>query len=457
MLDATTYKRLVQESPEAVMVRAVLEHSLEPGAINEVFEECRDDQYTRTLLFSSLVELMVLVVCRIRRSVSAAYKLHKHKLDVSLKSVYNKLNASDPSVCEGLFRHAASRMRRVMQELNVPQRKIIPGYKTRILDGNQFAASEHRIKELRTIASGPLPGKALVVWDADLGVIADVYCSEDSYAQERRMAVAVLNNIQAGELWITDRNFATATFLWEIQENDAYFIIRRHARNVRYRATGPERRTGETETGVVYETPVVIEDDFDGEFTARLVRVALNSPTRDGDTSIEIFTNLPHDVSAVLVANAYRQRWRIETAFFELDRVFEGEIKTLGHPGAALFVFCMSLIAYNALRVVRTAMAAVHGVKAADDVSEYYLTELVITDWRALNIVATPQDWTAKFADVSPRSLASELKRAAKHVDMQRIKKTTRGPKKPLPKRTSNKRRPHVSTYRVLQTRKQIK
>jgi IS4 transposase len=457
MLDAATYKRLVQEAPEAVMVRTVLEHALEAQAIDEVFEECREDQYTRTLLFSAIVELMVLVVCRVRRSVNAAFKLQRDKLAVSLKSVYNKLNASDPSVCAGLFAHAADRMRQVIEELNVPQRSLIPGYPTRILDGNQFAATEHRIQELRTISSGPLPGKALVVWDADLGMIADVYCCEDSYTQERRMALEVLDNVEPGELWIADRNFCTAAFLWQIRESQAFFLIRRHAANVRFRPSGRERRIGLTKTGVVYETPIVIEDDFGGEFAARLVRVELKSPTRDGDKSIELLTNLPAEVTALAIADAYRQRWQIETVFFELDRVFNGEIKTLGHPGAAMLAFGMSLIAYNALRVVRTALAAVHGQPAADQVSEYYLTELVFTDWRALNIFAAPQDWTDKFGHASPRTIARALKSAAKHVDMHRIKKTTRGPKQPPPKRASNKRKPHVSTHRVLQTRRQIK
>jgi len=457
MLDATTYKRLVQEAPEAVMVRTVLEHALEAEAVDEVFEDCRDDQYTRTLLFSSLVELMTSVVCRVRRSVSAAFKAQREKLGVSLKSVYNKLNASDPSVCEGLFRHAAEKMREVVEALNVPQRPLLPGYRTRIVDGNQFAATEHRLKELRTVSSGPLPGKALVVWDADAGIISDVYCCEDSYTQERQMALDLLGNVQPGELWIADRNFATAVFLWQIHQSRAFFLVRRHKANVRFRATGPERRVGETETGVVFETPIVIEDEFGGAFAARLVRVELNSPTRDGDTSLEILTNLPPAVTAVTVADAYRQRWQIETVFFELDRVFEGEIKTLAHPGAALMVFCLSLLAYNALRVVRTALAAVHGQQAADDVSDYYLTALVFSDWRALDIFASPQDWTDKFGSASPRAIASALKRAAKHVDMHRIKKTTRGPKKPPPKRTSNKRKPHVSTHRVLKTRSQAR
>lgn len=457
MLDAATYKRLVQEAPEAVMVRTVLEHALQPKAVDEVFEDCRDDQYTRTLLFSSIVALMALVVCRVRRSVNAAFTLHRDKLDVSLKSVYNKLNASDPGVCEGLFQHAAGQMQQVMVELNVPARPLIPGYQTRIVDGNQFAATEHRLKALRTISSGPLPGKALVVWNADLGMIANVYCREDSYTQERRMALDILDSVQPGELWIADRNFCTAAFLWQIHASQAFFLVRRHATNVRVRPTGKQRRIGPTETGTVYETPIVIEDDFEGEFAARLVRVQLKSATRDGDASLEVLTNLPPEVSALVVADAYRQRWQIETVFFELDRVFEGEIKTLSHPGAALLAFCMSLIAYNGLRVVRTALAAVHGQSAAERVSDYYLTEVVFTDWRALDIFAAPQDWINKFGHASARTIATALKRTAKHVDMHRLKKTTRGPKKPPPKRTKNKRKPHVSTHRVLQTQKQIK
>lgn len=456
MLDAATYKRLVQEAPEAVMVRAILEQALEASTLDEVFEECRDDQYTRTLLFSSLVELMVLVVCRVRPSVNAAFKLRKEKLEVSLKSVYNKLNASDPSVCEGLFRHAAENMREVVEALNVPSSPLIPGYQTRILDGNQFAATEHRLKELRTLSSGPLPGKALVVWNADQGIISDVHCSEDSYTQERRMALELLGKVQPGELWIADRNFATAAFLWQVRQSRAFFLVRRHKANVRFRTAGTERRVGKTETGVVFETPVVIEDDFGGEFTARLVRIALNSKTRDGDASLEILTNLPPQVTALMVADAYRERWQIETVFFELDRVFQGEIKTLAQPGAALLVFCLSLLAYNALRVVRTALAAVHGQPAADNVSDYYLTEVVVSDWRALTIFASPEDWTNKFGSASGQALAAALKSAARHVDMHRLKKTTRGPKKPPPKRRVNKRKPHVSTFRVLQSRRQV-
>ncbi|MCA9176066.1 MAG: hypothetical protein KDB14_16385, partial [Planctomycetales bacterium] len=42
------------------------------------------------------------------------------------------------------------------------------------------------------------------------------------------------------------------------------------------------------------------------------------------DHEIQILTNLPKNVSARKVAEAYLQRWQIETAFYELDALFEG-------------------------------------------------------------------------------------------------------------------------------------
>ena len=52
----------------------------------------------------------------------------------------------------------------------------------------------------------------------------------------------------------------------------------------------------------------------------------------------------------------------------------------------------MSLVAYNALRVVRTAIAAVHTQREANQVSKYYLTEAIHSDWRALDVLASPAD-----------------------------------------------------------------
>ena len=60
---------------------------------------------------------------------------------------------------------------------------------------------------------------------------------------------------------------------------------------------------------------------------------------------------------AHVVADLYRRRWTIETAFAEMEKVLNGEINALGYPKAALFSFCMALVAYNVLSTVKGARA----------------------------------------------------------------------------------------------------
>ena len=47
-----------------LMAQAAMEHALSPRVVDQPFEETADRQYTRDLLFSSVVGLMSLVVCR---------------------------------------------------------------------------------------------------------------------------------------------------------------------------------------------------------------------------------------------------------------------------------------------------------------------------------------------------------------------------------------------------------
>jgi hypothetical protein len=53
------FQRFVEKSPIAVMVRGVLERALDAW-----YEQTAQKQYTRTLLFSTLYELMSAVVSR---------------------------------------------------------------------------------------------------------------------------------------------------------------------------------------------------------------------------------------------------------------------------------------------------------------------------------------------------------------------------------------------------------
>ena len=75
-----------------------------------------------------------------------------------------------------------------------------------------------------------------------------------------------------------------------------------------------------------------------------------------------------------MVAGLYRKRWKIETLFQVLESTLESEQTRLGYPKAGLFAFCVSLVAYNVLAVVRAALRTVHGREVVEEkVSTYYL------------------------------------------------------------------------------------
>ncbi len=148
----------------------------------------------------------------------------------------------------------------------------------------------------------------------------------------------------------------------------------------------------------------------------------------------------------------------MENAFHELDQALHGEIKTLGYPSAALLSFCVALLAYNVISVVKSALAAAHGAEAKrESLSGYYLAGELAATYHEMMIAVPARQWKRHFASLSPAELARILKALAAKVRPERFRKNVRVPKKPRPKRTSPKRHPHVSTARILAKRKQPK
>ncbi len=76
-------------------------------------------------------------------------------------------------------------------------------------------------------------------------------------------------------------------------------------------------------------------------------------------------TNLSAEVSAILICEAYRDRWQIEGHFQRLTDLLYCEVPTLSHPRAALFAFAMSVVAGNAVALLEGNLCAVHGEEEA--------------------------------------------------------------------------------------------
>jgi len=395
---------------------------------------------------------MASVVCQVFPSVNAAYQKQRQRFTVSRRALYDKINLVEPRVTRALIVETAQRLapvvRRLQRRTNTPQ--LLPGFPVRILDGNHLAATEHRLAELRQIGAGPLPGQVLAVFDPDRRLLVDAFPYEDGHAQERGLLLPVLDSQQPGEVWMGDRNFGTTLFLFQTAANGAYFLVRQHATNVRWEAVGTRRKVGRIETGMVYQQRVEILDNWGHRISVRRITLQVDEPTEDGDTEIHLLTNLPKRVKATRIALAYRGRWKLEGAFCELATALHCEISSLGYPPAALFAFGVGVMAYNILSVVRTAMAAVHG-EAVDDISAYYVADEIRGMMRGMMVAIPEQYWRRQFGEKTPHPVAKLLLELAKGVDLACFRKHRRGPKKPRLPRTAYKRKPHVSTARILQ------
>jgi IS4 transposase len=448
------FERFAEQSPVTVMARAALEHALDPRAIDALFEDVAEHQYTRKLLFSQVVDLMGAVVCNVRPAIHAAFQANAESFGVSLRAVYDKIARLEPGLSAELVRHTARTLGPVITAMGGGRPAWLPGYPVKILDGNHLAGTEHRLKELRSVGAGALPGHALVVLDPQAMLVADVFPCEDGHAQERSLLDQVLETIRAGEVWIADRNFCTTGFLFGIARRGGYFVIRQHKATLHIELVGVRRSCGRTETGMVFEQEVRLSDG-DGEvMRGRRITVELDKPTRDGETEVHILTNLPAEsADALAVAELYRRRWTVESAFGELATCLNGEVNTLGYPKAALFAFCVALVSYNVLSVVKGALRSVHGDEAVEEVSGYYLADQIAGTHRGM-MIAIPEDEWVVFAGLTASALGEILKGLAARVRLSTLRKHRRGPKRPQPKRASGAKVIHVSTAKLLAERK---
>jgi hypothetical protein len=275
---------------------------LSPKKLNGWFERTAVEQYTRELLFSTVFELMNLVVFKTFPSVNAAYQENSEQIGISIASVYNKLNGIEAGTSAALVRDTAREKADIIEAVDAVRESWLPGYRIKVLDGNCIEATEHRLEVLRETKAGALPGKSLVVYDPALEMAIDVFPCEDGHAQERSLLGQVLPTVDALDVWFMDRNFCVRDFLCGIAAQGAYFICRQHQR-LPWEAVSPQRYAGQTETGKVYEQWIRVIDAEGKAHKYRRIRVSLNQPTRDGETELFILTNLPKSVaSAKLIA-----------------------------------------------------------------------------------------------------------------------------------------------------------
>lgn len=446
--------RFTEHTPLTVMTRGLLENTLQPEPLNDLFRRLAQQQYERHLLFSSVVDVMVLVACRIFKSPRAVHLEYPDHFPVSLKCFYEKLQGIELPVMRELVCDNARRLQPIIEHLHGQLPPLLDGFRVKILDGNCLAATHHRLKELRSSQSAPLPGKSLVVLDPALGLIVDVIPCENGHAQERSLIPDVVATVKPGDLWIADRNFCTLGLIMGVKERQGAVLVREH-KNLPWEPKGELTLVGTIETGTVYKQRVQIKEGKK-HLSLRRIVIQLNEPTRDNETEVVLLTNV-RKVSALKLARLYRDRWGIENAFNVLTTTLKCEVNSLGYPKAALFAFCVTLVAYNVLATVKAALASVHGVeKVGREVSVIKLTEHVSRNYEGMGAGMGAEEWV-EMKEKGAKEMAEWLREVAKRVCLKKLRKAPTKPRKNNEKRAKrpyDPKQPHIATAEVLAARR---
>jgi hypothetical protein len=434
----------------AVMTRMALDWMIERTSLDPILEEVAEGQYDREFVLSHFVQVMCDVACGFRKSPREAFL--KRRLDriASCSAFYRKLARMEPAVTAAIVRETASRARELIAAGGGLLTEPVEGYAARILDGNVLTGTDHRITELRSTLSGALPGKSLAVYEPASGLVLDIILEENAHTQERALLDQVV--IEPGQLWIMDRNFCVRTFLFRILRSGAFFLVRRHASTLPFEPIKPLRSVGRCDAGEIFEQLIWVDDpECEGRrYRLRRIVLRLDRPTRNGEAEIILITNLPADVPAELCCSVYRGRWEIETHFQKLTDLLHCEIPTLGYPRAALFAFCMSILAGNALAILKGHLRAVHGDEMVAELSTYALVNDVAEVYPGMMMAVPPPEWSF-LRGCSVAQVAKLLTDLATKVPLERMLRCRRGPKKPRKTRKSSGNRiHHVATKKLL-------
>src|SRR3954462_7735164 len=114
VIHSEVFERFTQGDTIPVMAQAVMENALSPRVLDQLFEDVAERQYTRELLFSSIVELMSLVVCGIRPSINAAYAKNAVPINASLTALYREIERIEAPLGAAMVRTTAERLASVI-------------------------------------------------------------------------------------------------------------------------------------------------------------------------------------------------------------------------------------------------------------------------------------------------------------------------------------------------------
>lgn len=447
----SVFQKFCSLAPFAVMTQVVLRACIR-DRFAEVFQQTRGRQYEENLSFEDLAIAVADVALGVCKNPNQAYRAHKDELGVARSRFYDKLNHTNTNVSEQIVAATAQSVANMQDALGFVSWEGIPGYRLLAVDGNHLEKTEKRIADLRNLGVAPLPGTAVARFDLGRQTFDRVYLLEDAHQQEAITCQDIVDDLEPSDVIVADRHYCIVAFMNQTAAKGNHFIIRHHARLPGV-LLGERKKLGRIATGTVYEQAMRLQKQEDS-MVVRRITIELDEPTQDGDTVIHLLTNLPADVSGKLIAEQYHRRWEEETGFYYLRMCFQGELASLGHPRAALFLFSMSLLAYNVLQVIWAAFFASHDEEEVQNLSNLYVSQEIMGATTGMLIVLDDVEWNSLIPQ-SQHQVAALLKRIAKETSLADYRKSIRKPKAKTPGKKKRKKKrnavhSHVSTAKII-------
>lgn len=332
----------VLNAPLPMLVRSTLEWTLKQATLDELFQQSAQDQYTRELTLTFLVDLMLDVASSIQPSALKAFNAPATDLVVSGQALYARLRRMEPAVSAAVAGQLATLAGRAIERLGPCNTEPTPGDQARVVDGTVLGGRcEHLIRPLENLWSTGLTAHALAVYAPAHRTVLQVVLDKDANSGERTLLHQL--QVDAGELWIADRNFCVRPFLFRLHRACSVFLMRWHGRLCFFDVIEPLHASHSTTQGALEHTVWLEDPESQERLQVRRIVLPLAASTRNGDTELILMTNLPDTVAADQICEAYRDRWKIETHFQRLNQHLHCEPSALSYPRAALFAFAMAV------------------------------------------------------------------------------------------------------------------
>jgi Transposase DDE domain len=456
---AEALKRL----PLAQAVFHLFSHVLDRPHLEELFQEHRGRCYERELSFAEVVYLLrdALLVHEGSGNASFTEARQAGALEVTVKSVYEKLGRFPLELSLGLLRQTTTKLLDLLPE--GPDRLAASLSRLTVIafDGKKIKKAAKRLKALRGLPGKMLGGKLLAAMHVRAGLALAISADPDGERNDVPLVPDLVQQVRGliaePILWMGDRQFGNLDLPALLSQRQDHFLLRcttalkfhPDPQSAAQEGADPQGRRWVQQWGWIGN---------EREKRRRYVRqIILYRPGEKDDVILitDLLDEARYPAGDLLAA--YLLRWDIECMFQKVTEVFDLQKLIGSTPQAMIFQSAFCFVLYNLIEVIR-AYVADGASRPVAEVSTEKLFDSVCRQLVAWNELGEPACAAAYFTPaLACQPLKEKLRQLLSGVWTDRwIKATNKKPRRPQAKaRVKPGHGGHSSVWRILQAHKQ--